>query len=314
MGLEYLRSARQIANDGLHVFLNGYQYHAFLNFVEIYDVNGVWGKLNERLGGRGVRNLEEELKFMQLEPVLNPLRAVLSQKTIDSIKGGAKEGMSIIKKDISKLYDAIMAYMNWVTMDESIMSASIMNIEKLSLLCSDKRLADSIIGREHILLGAIIIDSFKKLQAGKSEIRQREFINDLFNDWMLRPALRSCFESIAGDESTAYADVLLTEVLVKFPELVSDLYEKEEIKFGGDFIDTGFVKEYLQVNEYEGNWYFNKEYFEKLIETLLSLTIIKNPQKSLSKKKYSALCKVALNSKKMAEKLSYRLDKFVILK
>ncbi|MEE9441747.1 MAG: alpha-amylase family glycosyl hydrolase [candidate division Zixibacteria bacterium] len=311
VGLEYLRSARQIANDGLYVFLNGYHYHAFLDFVEIYDVNNLWGQLNERLGGRGVRNLEEELKYMQLEPVLNPLRMIITRNTIDALKSADKETISKIKNDMDVLYKAVIGYLNTDTEYEDTTSETLMNIEKMNELCSDKQLVNSLTGREHILLGAIIIDSLSRFSRDDAKEEKTKFINALFDDWMLRPTLQSCFESIIGDNSKAYIDALLAEILVKYPELVSNLYEIEKIEIAGDFFGDDLIKIYLQVNEYESVRYFKKENFEKLIDILLCLTVIKSPKKSPSKNKISALCRAAENTKKRAKKSAYRLDDLI---
>jgi glycosidase len=308
VGLEYLISARQLANDGLHIFLNGYQYHAFLDFVEIYDVNGLWGQLNDRLGGRGVRNLEEELKYMQLEPVLKPLKAVIIPNNIDAIKSGNKAKLSSIQNDLDVLYKAVAAYLNTVTVSEASITETFEIIEKISLFGSDKKLANSLSGQEHLLAGTIIVDSLKMFSKDETEAEKAEFINSLFDDWMLRPTLQSCFDSILGDNSKAYIDALLAEIFVKYPELISNLIEKQIIAFTGEFIDSNLVTEYLQVNEFEGIRYFNKENFEKLIDNLLCLAVLKSTEKSLSKSMLLALNKSAEKAKKSSKKSAYRLD------
>ncbi|MBW7939903.1 MAG: alpha-amylase, partial [Candidatus Omnitrophica bacterium] len=43
--LQYIRSGRQLADEGLFVQLPGYQYQAFIDLEEILDSDGTWGQL-----------------------------------------------------------------------------------------------------------------------------------------------------------------------------------------------------------------------------------------------------------------------------
>ncbi len=62
-GLEYLRSSRELREQGLYVELKEYQFHVFLDFREIHDdQDGSWLKLYSHLNGSGVVSLEEERK------------------------------------------------------------------------------------------------------------------------------------------------------------------------------------------------------------------------------------------------------------
>jgi len=77
-GLEYLRSGRELVEQGLYVELGGYDYRAFLDFREIGDDEyGNWGKLLHRLGNRPVPNMEDELKEVKYEGLLTPFRDLL---------------------------------------------------------------------------------------------------------------------------------------------------------------------------------------------------------------------------------------------
>ena len=75
--LEYLRSVADIRQRGLHVALRAYETRVFWEIRELYDSSGVWGRLAERLGGRGVPSLEGALRELQLAPVHDALRAVI---------------------------------------------------------------------------------------------------------------------------------------------------------------------------------------------------------------------------------------------
>jgi glycosidase len=77
-GLEYLRTGREMAEQGLYVELGAYEYQAFLDFREITDDEyGNWGKLWHRLEHRPVPSIEAELKEVKYEGLLAPFRSLL---------------------------------------------------------------------------------------------------------------------------------------------------------------------------------------------------------------------------------------------
>jgi len=65
-GLEYLRSARELREQGLYAELSEYQFHVFMDFRDIRDDRaGSWKLLHAQLNGAGVISLEEERKQLQ---------------------------------------------------------------------------------------------------------------------------------------------------------------------------------------------------------------------------------------------------------
>jgi hypothetical protein len=80
-GLEYLRSVRDVRERGVHVSLRAYETRVFWELRELSDAAGVWGRLAERLGGRGVPSLEGSLRELELTPVHDALRAVIAEPT-----------------------------------------------------------------------------------------------------------------------------------------------------------------------------------------------------------------------------------------
>ncbi len=77
-GLEYLRHARRIAEEGLHVELHGYQYYAFSRWRAVHDLDGSWGQLDALLGGKGVPSVDDAYLELHLAPILEPFRVVMN--------------------------------------------------------------------------------------------------------------------------------------------------------------------------------------------------------------------------------------------
>ena len=83
-GLEYLRSTRELREQGLYVELKEYQFHVFLDFREIRDdADGSWQQLYTHLNGSGVDSLEEARKQMQYGGLNAAFRAVFELHTED---------------------------------------------------------------------------------------------------------------------------------------------------------------------------------------------------------------------------------------
>jgi glycosidase len=78
-GLEYIRSSKELCDQGLYVELGAYKYHVFLEWRELQDNS--WHQyehLNSYLNGRGVPSIQEALREVFLEPVLNPFKDLVN--------------------------------------------------------------------------------------------------------------------------------------------------------------------------------------------------------------------------------------------
>ena len=76
-GLQYLRSARQLVEQGLFVTLGPYEAHVFLDFVELTDIDGSWRRLWQRLDGRPVADLDREYLRLRHAELLQALEQLL---------------------------------------------------------------------------------------------------------------------------------------------------------------------------------------------------------------------------------------------
>jgi glycosidase len=76
-GLEYLRTASELHDQGLYVELKEYQFHVFMGFSEVNDdLEGSWLKLYSSLNGSGVSSLEEQRKQLQYVDLNTAFRAL----------------------------------------------------------------------------------------------------------------------------------------------------------------------------------------------------------------------------------------------
>ena len=90
-GLCYLRRMRDMAERGLTLSLHAYQAHVFLDWRELRPTaEQPWDRLCDRLQGRGVASLDEALALLELEPVQEAVRALLSAETVHAMADAAE--------------------------------------------------------------------------------------------------------------------------------------------------------------------------------------------------------------------------------
>ncbi|MEZ4389110.1 MAG: alpha-amylase family glycosyl hydrolase [Candidatus Krumholzibacteriia bacterium] len=88
-GLEFLRNGEDLARNGLHASLHGYQYQTFLDWRELRDHDGRWGALHHHLAGRGVPSLRRAQRERELTPLLARLPEVFGADALTALAGGA---------------------------------------------------------------------------------------------------------------------------------------------------------------------------------------------------------------------------------
>ena len=81
-GLEYIRSSKELYEQGMYVELGAYKCHVFLDIREVQD--NAWRQyadLAAYLDGRGVPSVDEALKELFLQPILQPFKELVNGET-----------------------------------------------------------------------------------------------------------------------------------------------------------------------------------------------------------------------------------------
>ncbi len=112
-GLEYLRRANDVLDQGLTVDLHAYQCHVFLDWRPMHSTGQYpWDRLSDFLNGRGVPNLEDALINMELRPVHDALRRQLDPAIVrlfadraDHPRPIAPETPKTLEKERTEFFD-----------------------------------------------------------------------------------------------------------------------------------------------------------------------------------------------------------------
>jgi hypothetical protein len=85
-GLEYIRPGRDFDDEGYNITLNGYGYHVFVGFKEIFDIDGSYSRLNSFLHGQGTQSLSITLLELNLINVHHAVMEFLSKDILLELK------------------------------------------------------------------------------------------------------------------------------------------------------------------------------------------------------------------------------------
>ena len=100
-GLEFLRRASDLRNDGLTMELRGYQYAVLLNWRDLRSTaEQPWDRLCDALNGQGVPNLEAALSKLRFQPLHAALRRVLSREQIEVFEAASKRELTTAGTDV----------------------------------------------------------------------------------------------------------------------------------------------------------------------------------------------------------------------
>ncbi|MEO8233351.1 MAG: alpha-amylase family glycosyl hydrolase [Ignavibacteriota bacterium] len=320
--LEYIVNGSQLASTGFTFILLGYQRKVLLDFKEVYDIDGRYKILCDQLNERGVDSIERALNEMNLAPFHNSLTHLFTSikfsRLLLSIESKDDDEIEIPNLDeeviricndlnkITKLEFSSKEILNDVEIGIASTKRFFNLLEEVSstkqpakwigeinsILKSD----DDLTNRKtlsFLLLNKILFNIFKSIENKKS-------IRKVFDELLMWKPLFEIFAHLGFDDagkSYELSKTLFSESLIYFQNVVSVV---KTVKSKSDRIETEILSEYfnslikndllsafMQVNEYEGTKYFNKERIEEFVKWNFILSIINKFCESLDKEKIS---------------------------
>lgn len=112
-GLYRILPSVKLYEEGLGVSLNGYETMVITNIYEIEDIDGIYQRLYEKMGGRGMEDIEHERRILYLEPFFEAVEPIRSQKfckDLRTILNGTSTGTN--KKGLMQTLGTCYTYMD----------------------------------------------------------------------------------------------------------------------------------------------------------------------------------------------------------
>jgi len=309
--LEFIKSGHDIAVNGLSFEIGAFKYSVFLDWREVYDSTGEYEKLDWKLGGKGVYNIDRALKEMRFESVHSAFENMFEDQVVDQfIKSFILEDRSIeqseeeikyfqnkfsalldnlknllgltvdLKPVIEKFENEIFSVreLNKI-LDEDFdfeMNPGHRNLHKSIMVSSSTNYHDNSI----LFLLWLVISSIKELFPETGEINKSNYFDKILLDTPVGNILRS----LGRGEYEIYREISLINILQDKEKIKCSFSKEDNNQLERNnrreknclliLLEENRVCEFISVNEFENIVYFSKENFNELIEWLLTLSIL----------------------------------------
>jgi glycosidase len=339
--LEYLRHGRELAEKGIYVELQAYEYHTFLDFREIRDDDyGTWGELCHRLQGQPVESLDEEVKQIRYAAIISPLTelsATLPEylATLFNPRAAAKkkeECMKLLRGGIGELLFAIGEQAGHRDNIEDIVNRIAGEFEFASALSGmhsrwkpespASYFVQSVLrGKESefnrlFLAFYLILHRVGEL-GGESDFAVRSA--DWLDEFGLARVLRTTFHQFQETSGLAPlwgsgTEVQMMQILLTQQTFFTDRNATSRSKRMNALFDDEKAKKFLLVNRSNGVEWFNKERFEDLIHWLYLADMIafctETVDENEIRENFARIYRTVIDYMSKAEIAHYRTDYF----
>lgn len=325
-GLEYIRSCKSVFDQGIFTMMKGFEYHAFIDFQEVEDFDGLYYEVNKFLNGRGVPSIESAIQQVLVKPVHIALKKNFNLKKISDFfeVETLQENLESYKQDHIEFLNSIKNYYETknsissaeVEFNKTLENYLLINANKFQQTAKIKDLLDKLLKSDDSQLvfysWILLHGTGKMFTKGNWEKRSRSMIEELFlnklvNEVILESSLESEIDLI-GIIS------ILTEYQYWFEKVKdSDATLKTIMK---SFLSDFNVRSFINVNRYQEVLWFKKESLETLIdwlEVMGCLNIIKENYPSLTniESDFAELEKIIKVVKVASENSEYKLETFL---
>jgi len=319
-GLEYIRHGREIAEKGMFVELEAYEYHAFLDFREIRDDDyGTWGALCFGLQGRGVPSIDEEVQLIRFAPLVERFRELcalldgeLEAAPALQLSPGFREGIATFLEELDLASGAA---------GDVVATADAM-AERLQRLSGLWTLTEGVEGEGGRWLLALFLVIHEAGRLGGDDAEYPVRSAQWFATLGLRRALVDILrEASAGWDESSTLDpdrlVFLADILMAYPGFVEHLGGLKRAEAIKTLFADRRVRRFLGVNRSGVVEWFVKEPFVELLTWFILLAAVTHTPTGEESggfgAEFESLCRDIAALTALAEEAGYQVKKFLSL-
>jgi glycosidase len=299
-GLEYIRNNRELHEKGLYVELAAYKCQVFLDFREVQGEQ--YAQLAARLSGRGVPSIDEAMREIVLQPVLEPFRELVNasvfrrliesanQQTGGSVPEAVEQKVNSLLHAAAQIADSPIANRQLLIANlaqeirrklEAVLQLPALTA-RFPLPRSRKykwasdylttRLRDDATAWPTLLSWLFVHVLGDVVEEADSAQTSRAWIDD----WLLGKAIAGALRDMGLDESAIWHAVETIKLLTSHQcwhemETPKTKRAREVLRA---WLGDGDVQRFLQVNRYEDVLWFNKEAFDQLLWSMFAIAAV----------------------------------------
>ncbi|MBN1696790.1 MAG: alpha-amylase [Spirochaetales bacterium] len=303
-GLQYIRNSKELWDCGLYVELSAFKYHVFLDFREVCDNEyRHYAQLNANLSGTGVYSIDEELKEIVLKSIFEALRSILNKEVLCGLREGKITSPDLppdhtlperVKEASLNFYNAIKDFCKSLRNVNDITEIMNMKLEQVQMIevffemngFPEKGKAKKM--REYFaaivtekpdvyltlycwvffhLIGYIIDDEKATFQA-----------RSWMDEWLFGKKIYLALVDSGMEPADAWHGVEIIKILISHQAWndIKGPRKNHPYLFLYKLFQDEDVRNYLQVNRFEGILWFSKERFDSLLRWLFAVSCVQS--------------------------------------
>ncbi|HOW52200.1 MAG TPA: alpha-amylase family glycosyl hydrolase [bacterium] len=340
-GLEFIRRTSDLAEKGLYAAIGAYKYQVFLDLREVVETAAEpWGALHDALKGAGVPDITRALTMLTLDPLHGSFRRIANPATFKELIAARTERVKDKKKSellMRKLLARLAADYTLFLEELRRYHGGDGDAEKLALLFADDLAAFIELPAVDLTpldpaaqewLTAVISDDIHALlmmfgwtlTARLSQIVREKndgpASNAILRQYLLEELFLRLFREMGRSERHAEMEQRHIRAFVYYQNWWRQ-YPEEDLCHAmmSDIFADENMHRILQMNEYKGVRYFNKEATEHFVNGLFVMAVLDLIRSGLPKaemrkelKRRTALARRILDAMPLSE---YRVDKLL---
>jgi hypothetical protein len=300
-GLEYIRNCHDLCQKGLYIELDAYKCHVFLEWREVHDNEWrQYAHLAGYLGGRGVPSIEEALREVFLQPVLEPFRELVNagalrwffdNRVVEPV-GAVEAG---VVEDIETRVLSLVREAKQFSRGRGDTASLVAEIKRKAETCLQLHTLESrqsLPGSEDYaaavemvgdtldddpavwgtLLSWLFTHALGKVISEEGYAAQSRSWMD---EWLLGKLVTAALQDLGLDEVAAGRALGMVKILVKHQDWFDgEIFDQTAYQILASWLKDAEVQQFLQVNRYGGILWFNHEAFGQLMGWMLTIAVV----------------------------------------
>ncbi len=304
-GLEYIRSCKDLCEQGLYVELGGYEYHVFTDFRVVADNTlQQYRQIAAQLEGRGIPSIDEALRELYVQPVLVPFKALVNAKVFDDLlelrivepeQEPDVDLLDEVEQNIVALLEGIVSFTGERAVDaddakiievtkdlrtkleailrlpmpeHSLLLEAISDAEIVEVLQQDLMVDKALWGG---LLGWLFVHALGKVvEVEDADEQSRSWIDE----WLLGKVIVNTLRELDVPDQAATQTLEAIKIATSHLQLFEGDSKEQPDQILITLLRDSEVQSFLGVNRYKEILWFNKEAFDRLMLWLLLVATV----------------------------------------